>query len=331
MDKLILYLLLIVVLFLVVFRLMTRRGGRRVVSLGFKRRMEPYLFMFPVLLLLLVMFGYPLINSIVMSFQNYKLTSPGKVFFNDFANYQKLFSSRDLGLIVRNSVIFVAASVLGQFLLGLTLALALRREFRGRGVYQAIVFLPWAFSAFVIGLMFRWSFNGEYGVINDLLQKFGWASEKIAWLGTPGLSLTVVILAMIWMGVPFFAIMILAALGCFVQLGLTNAIVLIVIISREFMVTALRLVASGSGKVVAANNWGKAKTISQIVAVLVVMLLQYLLELGNMGLIAFGDITAVGGIFSIVGESLLWVSAALTIISGIIYIVQNFEFIKNAK
>ena len=117
--------------------------------------------MFPVLLLLLVMFGYPLINSIVMSFQNYKLTSPGKVFFNDFANYQKLFSSRDLGLIVRNSVIFVAASVLGQFLLGLTLALALRREFRGRGVYQAIVFLPWAFSAFVIGLMFRWSFNGE--------------------------------------------------------------------------------------------------------------------------------------------------------------------------
>ena len=126
-------------------------------------------------------------------------------------------------------------------------------------------------------------------------------------------------------------IMILAALACFVQLGLTNAIVLIVIISREFMVTALRLVASGSGKVVAANNWGKAKTISQIVAVLVVMLLQYLLELGNMGIIKFGDISAVSSIFSIVGECFLWISALLTIISGIIYIVQNFEFIKNAK
>ena len=126
-------------------------------------------------------------------------------------------------------------------------------------------------------------------------------------------------------------IMILAALGCFVQLGLTNAIVLIVIISREFMVTALRLVASGSGKVVAANNWGKAKTISQIVAVLVVMLLQYLLELGNMGIIKFGDISAVSSIFSIVGECFLWISALLTIISGIIYIVQNFVFIKNAK
>lgn len=126
-------------------------------------------------------------------------------------------------------------------------------------------------------------------------------------------------------------IMILAALACFVQLGLTNAIVLIVIISREFMVTAMRLVASSSGKVVAANNWGKAKTISQIVAVLVVLLLQYLLELGNMGIIRFADINAVSSIFSIVGESFLWISALLTIISGVIYIVQNFEFIKTAK
>jgi multiple sugar transport system permease protein len=99
-----------------------------------------------------------------------------------------------------------------QFLLGMTLALALKKKFRGRGAYQAIVFLPWAFSAFVVGLMFRWSFNGEYGVVNDLLIKLGLASEKIAWLGTPGLSLLVVIFAMIWMGVPFFAIMYLAAL-----------------------------------------------------------------------------------------------------------------------
>ena len=64
----------------------------------------------------------------------------------------------------------------------------------------------------MIGIMFRWSFNGEYGVVNDLLLKLGAIKEQIAWLGTPGLSLLVVILAMIWMGVPFFAIMYLAAL-----------------------------------------------------------------------------------------------------------------------
>ena len=115
-------------------------------------------------------------------------------------------------MILRNSLAYVVISVIGQLLLGMILALALKKPFRGRGVYQSIVFLPWAFSGFVVGLIFRWSFNGEYGVVNDLLLKLGLIEEKIAWLGTPGLSLAVIIIAMIWIGIPFFAIMILAAL-----------------------------------------------------------------------------------------------------------------------
>lgn len=126
-------------------------------------------------------------------------------------------------------------------------------------------------------------------------------------------------------------IMILAALACFVQLDLTNAVVLIVIVSREFMVTAIRLVASSKGKVVAANNWGKAKTISQIVAVLLVMLLQYILELHTLGTITLSDVGKMTNLFSVIGEVAIWISAALTLISGIIYMVQNFEFIRNAK
>lgn len=177
-----------------------------------RRRIEPYFFIFPALILLLIVFGYPLINSCVMAFENYKITQPKKIYFNGFANFAKLFSDRDIAMIIRNSLVYVVSCVLGQFVLGMTLALALRKKFPGRGLYQAIVFLPWAFSAFVIGLMYRWMFNGEYGVVNDLMTKIGIFPEKIAFLGTPGLSLLVVILAMIWMGVPFFAIMNLAAL-----------------------------------------------------------------------------------------------------------------------
>ena len=173
---------------------------------------DPYLFLLPVVIPLLVVFGYPLINSVVMSMQNYKLSAPKDIGFNNFANFSKLFADKDIRLIMINSIVYVFSSVIMQFILGMILALALRKPFRGRGIFQSIVFLPWAFSAFVIGLMFRWSFNGEYGVVNDLLQKLGIVSEKIAWLGTPGLSLLVVIFAMIWMGVPFFAIMLLASL-----------------------------------------------------------------------------------------------------------------------
>lgn len=176
-----------------------------------KKRVEPWYYVGPIFLLLVIMFGYPLIKSIAMAFQNYKLGN-ANVYFNDFANFQKMFGDKDFLLLLKNSIVYVIVSVFGQFIGGLILALCLRDKFKGRGIYQSIVFLPWAFSAFVVGLVFRWSFNGEYGVVNDVLMKLGIIKKGIAWLGTPGLSLVVVILAMIWIGIPFFGIMILAAL-----------------------------------------------------------------------------------------------------------------------
>ena len=176
-----------------------------------RKKMEPWYYVGPIFLLLVIMFGYPLIKSVVMAFQNYKLGN-ANVYFNDFANFHKMFGDKDFLLLLKNSVVYVVVSVFGQFIGGLILALCLRDKFKGRGIYQSIVFLPWAFSAFVVGLVFRWSFNGEYGVFNDVLMKLGIIKKGIAWLGTPGLSLVVVILAMIWIGIPFFGIMILAAL-----------------------------------------------------------------------------------------------------------------------
>ena len=176
-----------------------------------RKKMEPWYYVGPIFLLLVIMFGYPLIKSVVMAFQNYKLGN-ANVYFNDFANFHKMFGDKDFLLLLKNSVVYVVVSVFGQFIGGLILALCLRDKFKGRGIYQSVVFLPWAFSAFVVGLVFRWSFNGEYGVVNDVLMKLGIFKKGIAWLGTPGLSLVVVILAMIWIGIPFFGIMILAAL-----------------------------------------------------------------------------------------------------------------------
>ena len=176
-----------------------------------RKKMEPWYYVGPIFLLLVIMFGYPLIKSVVMAFQNYKLGN-ANVYFNDFANFHKMFGDKDFLLLLKHSVVYVVVSVFGQLIGGLILALCLRDKFKGRGIYQSIVFLPWAFSAFVVGLVFRWSFNGEYGVVNDVLMKLGIIKKGIAWLGTPGLSLVVVILAMIWIGIPFFGIMILAAL-----------------------------------------------------------------------------------------------------------------------
>lgn len=189
----------------------SRKNGNRM-SLSTKKKLQPYLYIAPVMILLLLMFGYPLIKSIVMSFQEYKLSRLDKVSWNNFENYTKMFTDKNFLLLLKNSILYVVASVLGQFLLGLGLALALNKKFKGRGIYQSIVFLPWAFSAFVVGLLYRWSFNGEYGVVNDILLKLGVVDKGLSWLGTPGLSLLVVVFAMVWIGIPFFAINILAAL-----------------------------------------------------------------------------------------------------------------------
>ena len=126
-------------------------------------------------------------------------------------------------------------------------------------------------------------------------------------------------------------IMIFATLACFIQLGLTGAVVLIITAFREFVVTSIRLIAAENGKVVAANFWGKIKTVSQMIAALVIMLLQYLSELDTLGILHFADHAAGGFWFYVAGEILLWISVVFTLISGIVYVVQNFEFIKTAK
>ncbi len=126
-------------------------------------------------------------------------------------------------------------------------------------------------------------------------------------------------------------IMIFSALACFIQLGFAGAVILIITAAREFAVTSMRLVAAGSGKVVAANIWGKLKTVSQMAAVMIIMLLQYLLELNGMGVLSFQDPAVVSFWFGVAGEILLWMSVVFTVISGLIYIVRNFAFIRNAK
>ena len=123
-------------------------------------------------------------------------------------------------------------------------------------------------------------------------------------------------------------ILVISAFACFIELDIINAVFIILVLFREFTVTSIRLVAVEHGKVVAANMWGKAKTVSQMVAVIVVLLNGFLLEI-----LATSQEKAVSmnHIIGFVNQSLLWLSAILTVISGVIYIKDNFEFIKNAN
>ncbi len=125
-------------------------------------------------------------------------------------------------------------------------------------------------------------------------------------------------------------ILVISAFACFIQLDVMGAAIMIIVLFREFTVTSIRLIAAENGKVVAANMWGKAKTVSQMIAIIVVILNNWLIELTVMNVWSMTGVDYFQVMY-IINQSVLWISAILTVISGIIYIKDNFEFIKTAK
>ncbi|MGN0487797.1 MAG: CDP-diacylglycerol--glycerol-3-phosphate 3-phosphatidyltransferase [Ruminococcus sp.] len=124
-------------------------------------------------------------------------------------------------------------------------------------------------------------------------------------------------------------ILVLSALLCFVQNNLCSCIIVIIVLFREFAVSSIRLLAAAEGKVVAANMWGKVKTVTQIIAIILIFVLQFVLELMIMGIIPISPegIEISSTIFCLIGEIALWISTIFCIISGVIYIIDNKKFI----
>lgn len=176
------------------------------------KQWEPYLLIAPAIIILLAFFAYPLLQGFKLAFMHYILFEPNDIHFSGLDNFIALLSDNNLLRILWNSLIWVVLTVGLQFLLGFILALALNTRFKGKNIYQSIVFLPWAVSAFLIGMIFKWMFNEQNGLINYLLIQLGVIDKGISFLAIPNLSIFPIIIAMVWYGVPFFGIMLLAAL-----------------------------------------------------------------------------------------------------------------------
>jgi len=171
-------------------------------------------YLLPTLIVLTLLVYLPVCRSFVMAFQNYNLYNLKDKGWNNFANFRAVFTDQTypFGRVLLNTVLWVFISLAFQFTLGFILALLLRKPFKGRGLYTSLVFYPWALSGFAIGLVWSWIFNGQFGLANDILMKLGVIKAPIGFLSDPHYALMSVIIANIWYGIPFFGIMILAAL-----------------------------------------------------------------------------------------------------------------------
>ncbi len=187
------------------------RGGRKR-EFTTRRGLLIAAFMAPAAIFVAVFTYYPMIAGSQMAFRHWDLNDLTDTSWVGLDNFHRVFSDPNWGTVLGNTGAWVIGSIVPQLVIGFALALWLRRRFRFRGVYQALIFFPWAISGFLIGILFRWMFNSEFGVVNDLLQKAGLIDEPVAWLADPHKAMIAVLIANTWYGVTFFAIMILAAL-----------------------------------------------------------------------------------------------------------------------
>ena len=172
------------------------------------------LYLVPTFLPIALLVYLPVLKGMVIAFRRYSMFDLRDTPFVGLGNFADIIGDPAFPFlqILGNTFIWIFASLLLQFILGFCLALLLRDRFRGRGVYTSLVFYTWAVSGFAIGLIWSWIFNGQFGLANDVLMRLHIIARPIGFLSDPKFALMAVITANVWYGIPFFGIMLLAAL-----------------------------------------------------------------------------------------------------------------------
>jgi multiple sugar transport system permease protein len=174
--------------------------------------LEPWLYASPALLLIAGVLLVPLGIGLSYAFRNMQLLDPMSGDFVGMENFQALWVDPNFWNALRNTLVWTVVSVVFQFVFGLVLALMLNRPFPGRSVVQALVFLPWAVPTFLSGLNWAWLFNPVVGPLPHWATAVGLTATPENILSNPDHALWGPVIAIVWWGIPFFAITLLAAL-----------------------------------------------------------------------------------------------------------------------
>lgn len=154
---------------------------------------------------LLLFFGYPIVKNIVMSFQQYSITTfyTGAAPFVGLRNYSEILSSDLFSEALLTTVLFTAGSIFGQFVLGLAFALFFQRSFPLGRVLRSLLLLPWLLPLVASGTTWRWMLDADSGVVNGALRGLHLLPSGVPWLTGTSQALVSVTLINVWVGIPF--------------------------------------------------------------------------------------------------------------------------------
>ncbi|MCR4830311.1 MAG: sugar ABC transporter permease [Pseudobutyrivibrio sp.] len=168
------------------------------------------LFILPAFIYMAYFVGYPIISNIVLSLKDVSVRNlaNGQQNFIGFANYAEILSDEVFRKALVNTLVFTVSCLVFQFLIGFLLALLFNKRFKIAKPVRGLLMIPWMMPMTVTALMFKFMFSTDVGIINYMLKCLGIIQENIEWLTTPGTAMAAVVMANIWIGIPFNTILI---------------------------------------------------------------------------------------------------------------------------
>ncbi|RUM12956.1 carbohydrate ABC transporter permease [Rhizobium fabae] len=172
-----------------------------------------YAYVLPAIAVMLIVIAYPIYYTIELSFFN---TPPGlqlrdKIFVG-LDNYIAILTSPVFWKVTSNTLIWTLASTFVSFVLGFACALALHRDFIGRGILRAILIVPWVISAVAASYIWKWIYHSDFGIIGAVLVGLGLADRPPNFIDSVSTVLPSLIVVNIWREFPFAMIMMMAGL-----------------------------------------------------------------------------------------------------------------------
>ena len=173
--------------------------------------MQGLIWVGPAFLYLAFFIAYPFVMSIYLSLSSARVGSP-EWHYVGFINFRRIFEDPVFWQTVRNSFIFTFGSEAIRLLIGLPLAFALNRNFKGKRLVQGLILIPFVIPIALSSLAWKWMFDSLYSVINWMLMTAHLTDYPWQWLGEPNLAMWAVIILNVWRGFPFSAVILLAGL-----------------------------------------------------------------------------------------------------------------------
>jgi multiple sugar transport system permease protein len=171
---------------------------------------DAVLFLAPAFLVMLVITLYPFLYTLHLSFHDWNLAAFHDKRFVGLANYIEFLTNPDVWHALRVTALYVIGCVTIEVVLGLSIAFLFDTAFRGAELARNLLLLPMVMSSVVVGLIWRWIFNAELGVLNYFVESLG--LTPLAWLTRPGLAFMSVVVADIWQWTPLVFLVCLAGL-----------------------------------------------------------------------------------------------------------------------